>query len=352
MHTTRGTGLDPYVSNDTVSREAISWCYKLFLGREPASQQHAVSHLSRPSLDDLRAFFATHPVFQAYLATLAPRPAPVAAKEIGRLDYIIDKIRTAPIIEQPFRHIYIGNLFTDVDFGELIKLPEILVPPVDSDEALIAELQRRKFRAIPFPGTTTDLADYLAWHGDPSASKRWGSSGWLNEETCEGYGIVMRLQTVTPGTILAEANALFESDRFWTAAASRFGLHGTSFRREYGVQKYLDGYEISPHPDIRSKALTFMVNANPAADSENIFYHTHYLKFRPEYQSMIERWSTNLTTDRKWVPWNWCESHKIQTENNSMVMFSPGNDTLHAVKASYNHLQTQRTQFYGNLWYS
>lgn len=31
--------------------------------------------------------------------------------------------------------------------------------------------------------------------------------------------------------------------------------------------------------------------------------------------------------------------------------FSPSDDTLHAVKARYDHLVAQRTQMYGNLWY-
>ena len=35
-----------------------------------------------------------------------------------------------------------------------------------------------------------------------------------------------------------------------------------------------------------------------------------------------------------------------------MVLFAPGDDTLHAVKSAYNHLLTQRTQLYGNLWWN
>jgi hypothetical protein len=42
---------------------------------------------------------------------------------------------------------------------------------------------------------------------------------------------------------------------------------------------------------------------------------------------------------------------KQQTENNSIVIFSPRWDTMHAIRAHYDHLVTQRTQFYGNLWY-
>ena len=328
-----------------VSREAILWCYKLFLGRPPASQEIADSHLARPSLENLRAFFATHPAFQAYLATLATQSAPVAAKKPGRLDYIIERLEAATITDAPFRHLYIENLFTDEDFAELVNLPEINVPPVDSDEALIAELQRLHFKAIPFPGTTTDVGAYLTWHADPSLSKH------QNQETCEGYGVVMRLQKVTPRTILEEVDALFASDGFWTAAAAKFGLRRPDLRRDYGLQKYLDGYEISPHPDIRAKALTFMINVNPAADSESLSYHTRYMTFRPEREYVGEFWSRDPTADRSWVPWDWCESQWTQNKNNSIVMFSPGNDTIHAIKASYNHLRTQRTQFYGNLWY-
>ena len=33
-------------------------------------------------------------------------------------------------------------------------------------------------------------------------------------------------------------------------------------------------------------------------------------------------------------------------------MFKPSFDTLHAVKAKYNHLVFQRTQLYGNLWFN
>ena len=34
-----------------------------------------------------------------------------------------------------------------------------------------------------------------------------------------------------------------------------------------------------------------------------------------------------------------------------VLSFSPNHDTMHAVKADYDHLNSQRTQLYGNLWY-
>ena len=118
-----------------------------------------------------------------------------------------------------------------------------------------------------------------------------------------------------------------------------------------GIQKYLDGYEISPHPDTRKKAATFMVNINPTDKSEKLNHHTHYLKFKKTYSYVEEFWKGNLDIDRAWVPWEWAETVKQQSKNNSIVLFSPSDDTLHGVKASYNHLTTQRTQLYGNLWY-
>ena len=118
-----------------------------------------------------------------------------------------------------------------------------------------------------------------------------------------------------------------------------------------GIQKYLDGYEISPHPDTRKKAATFMVNINPSIESEENNHHTHYLKLKRSYAYVDEFWGGNENIDRAWVPWTWAETIKQQRKNNSIVLFSPSNDTLHGVKASYNHLETQRTQLYGNLWY-
>jgi hypothetical protein len=144
----------------------------------------------------------------------------------------------------------------------------------------------------------------------------------------------------------------FESDLFWKTVTDKFGLQLARVRKDVGVHKYLDGYEISPHPDVRRKALTFMININAAPNSEDISYHTQYLTFKPEHDYIRRFWINDKSVERCWVPWDWCEPRKTQTKNNSIVMFSPDNNTIHAVKASYDHLKTQRTQFYGNLWYN
>ncbi|HZV11354.1 MAG TPA: hypothetical protein VFF94_16440, partial [Novosphingobium sp.] len=99
------------------------------------------------------------------------------------------------------------------------------------------------------------------------------------------------------------------------------------------------------------KALTYMVNVNPAPDSEARDHHTHYMQLVPQRRYVQAFWDGNEALDRCWVPWDWCETQARQIANNSMVIFQPGNDTLHAVKANYNHLDYQRTQLYGNFWY-
>lgn len=117
-------------------------------------------------------------------------------------------------------------------------------------------------------------------------------------------------------------------------------------------QKYLHGYEISPHPDVRKKAATYMLNLNPYADSEKSDIHTHLLKFSKGKSHILDFWKNNLEIDRCWVPWDWCESVIQTTKNNSIILFAPSDDTMHAIKLNYDHLKFQRTQIYGNLWYN
>jgi hypothetical protein len=269
----------------------------------------------------------------------------VAILTMENFDYILDKVRAAPFEVEPFRHIHIEGLFTEDHFEQIINAAEVNVSPVDSDEGLIAALHERNFKEIEFPGTTTDLASYLNWRRDSRNQKV------LNQATCEGFGVAMRLQATRKGAILDDAVSFFRSDRFWTVMSEKFDLDYALVWPDMGLQKYLDGYEISPHPDVRLKALTFMININPAGDSGSISYHTRYMTFKPERAYIHDFWSREATAERCWVPWDWCETKKTQPTNNSMVMFSPSNDSLHAIKASYDHLVTQRTQFYGNLWY-
>jgi hypothetical protein len=264
---------------------------------------------------------------------------------MGRFDYLIEKIESAPFESAPFKHLYLESFFDPADFQAIVSSPQIALPPVSADRELISLLHENHFKEINFPGTTTDIEAYLKWHADRGRGRH------SNQAICEGYGVTMRLQKVADNPFLDELLNVFRSDHFWQVCAQKFGLNWNDVVVDVGLQKYLDGYEISPHPDIRRKALTFMININPSPNSENIDYHTRYLTFKPERDAVRRLWEEDASVERCWVPWGWCDVRKTQTRNNSIVLFSPANDTIHAVKAAYDHLYTQRTQFYGNLWY-
>ncbi len=259
--------------------------------------------------------------------------------------YLIDRINKAKIINHPYNHIILENFFSESHFNEILSSPEIISPKVNSDLDLINSLEDNGFKSINFPGSVTDKDNYIDWH---SNKKKQNTEKKLNSST-EGFGYVLRLYEEN-SPILKELKSFFSSTLFLEAIKSRFEIN-TSVIYDGGIQKYLDGYEISPHPDIRKKAATWMVNINPSNNSENFDMHTLYMKFRSEREYVLKFWENNPDIERAWVPWDWAETVFQQKSNNSIVIFSPNDKTLHAVKANYNHLLTQRTQIYGNLWF-
>ena len=64
-----------------------------------------------------------------------------------------------------------------------------------------------------------------------------------------------------------------------------------------------------------------MVNINPNEYSESANHHTHYLKFKKEYEFVPKYWEAS-GTDRPHLPWDWFDIIKTQTKNNSVVVFS------------------------------
>lgn len=255
--------------------------------------------------------------------------------------YLLEKIAQAEFLQHPFRHIEISNFFSDEHFHAITTSPQVSLTKADTTKELIDTLFYQGYEVIPFPGCTVSVQDYLHWLKN--------HSGYENIRTCEGFGLTFRLQHFQ-NPILAALDKFFKSADFKAALERKFDIvRPTS--TDMGLQKYLHGYEISPHPDIRKKALTYMLNVNPCSNSEDLDIHTHYLTFKPEKRFIGEFWRYNEAYDRCWLPWEWCETVKRQSQNNSIVIFAPSWDTLHGIKLNYDHLVSQRTQFYGNLWY-
>jgi hypothetical protein len=258
-------------------------------------------------------------------------------------DYLLDKINAASFSSFPFKHLFIADFFSAEHLEAITSAPEIQLPAAANDETLFDILFSHGYKIIDFPGCVVDRQQYIEWHKKRSVSHVINTS-------CEGFGMTLRL-TSPKSAIISELHAFLVGDKFKDAIARKFDVALDEVFPDSGIQKYLDGYEISPHPDIRRKALTYMVNINPHAEAEELDHHTHYLSLKPQYKYVQSFWEGNPDKDRCWVPWDWCETQSQQRENNSIVIFSPNNDTLHGVKASYDHLKAQRTQLYGNLWY-
>lgn len=256
--------------------------------------------------------------------------------------YLLEKIERSGFEEVPFRHIEINDFFSQDHFERITRSPEIKLEKATSSKELCDLLTSNGYAPIQFPGCTVSIDEYLDWEA--------GKQSFVNVDTCEGFGITFRLER-SQSDIIEKLKAFLVSDPFSLALCRKFDIDLKMVFKDIGIQKYLNGYEISPHADIRKKALTFMVNINPLEKSETLDHHTHYLAFKDEKRYVQEFWRYNDNIDRAWVPWDWCRTVKQQTRNNSIVIFQPGHDTLHAVRAKYDHLETQRTQLYGNLWY-
>lgn len=256
-------------------------------------------------------------------------------------EYLIKRIADAEFASYPFKHLYLENFLSDQHLGAIISAEEIARPVFDSTSEMIEDLLAVGYEVQPFPGCVNSVKDYLAHHD--SGNRKFKS------RLVEGFGLTMRLSRYRE-PLLSRLVDFLNSGPFKLALEEKFGISESNFV-ETAIQKYLDGYEISPHPDIRKKALTYMLNINTSelAEKENI--HTHLLKFRPEYRYLYDFWRYNTEIDRCWVPWDWCESAIETNSNNSIVIFAPSDETMHAVSLRYDHLQFQRTQVYGNLWY-
>ena len=258
-------------------------------------------------------------------------------------NYLLDKINSANFLDAPFEHIYIEDFFNNDHFSEIINSKQINLIDFKNTEELCDGLLKNGYEPVHFPGCTVDISKYCKW-------EKGDSKNYQNVDTTAGFGMAFRLKIPTKG-IIKEIRDFIESEELKTVLCKKFKINFDDVFGDVGVQKYLNGYEISPHPDVRSKALTFMVNINPGDYAETENFHTHYMIFKDKKKYIYDFWKYNTQFDRCWVPWNWCNTFKEQKVNNSIVIFKPSNLTLHAVKAKYNHLKTQRTQLYGNLWY-
>ena len=262
--------------------------------------------------------------------------------------YLIEKIESAEMIESPFHFILITDFLKKEHFQEVINLRAVNVSANSVDE-LIENLEGTGYKHQPHPGTLQNINDYKKFRNGQKKVHARQIQGTRGVSVVEAGGLAVRLTNEPP--IIRELNNIFRAPEMEKVIRNKFNLLPEDVSIDCGLQKYLHGYEISPHHDTREKALTWMLNLNPDPESHDKDYHTHFCKFIESYKYLESLWESIPDLQRHWVPWDWAETNYLHKENNSITIFSPSNSSLHAVKADYHDLRYQRTQIYGNYWY-
>ena len=260
---------------------------------------------------------------------------------MSEFSYISQKIKDAKFVDYPYKHLWIEDFLSEVHLNEILLDKQIHFDEAKSTKDLVNQLSKLGYKVQNFPGCTTDVKEYLHhYENDSFPSGRKGTP-------IESYGITYRLIDTANNTI-KELVEYMNGSEFKQALEEKFNITNKT-RIDTAIQKNLSHYEISPHPDVREKELTYLLNINKDDRAESLPIHTHLLKFKDEWSFIKDYWSNNKEKNTTWVPWGWCESCFQTRKNNSIVIFKPNVDTLHAVKMIYDHTKFQRTQIYGNL---
>lgn len=258
-------------------------------------------------------------------------------------NYIIDKIKNAKIIHYPFPHLDIKQFLSKEHLQIIINEKQIHFEEKKNNDQVYKELVENGWKIQTFPGCSSDWNEY----------KKYIESGYKysSNDPVENIGITFRLHNYK-NKVINNLIEFMNSDIFHKSLKEKFNIHEETTIIS-AIQKNLTGYEISPHPDTRQKCLTYLLNINNNSEIEKLDCNTHLLEFKNKYQYVQKYWEENPDINRCWVPWDWCNSVKKMSENNSMIIFHPDNNpaTLHAIRLNYNHLKYQRTQIYGNLMY-
>ncbi len=260
---------------------------------------------------------------------------------MNEFKYLSEKVLNTEFEDSPFKHLFIEDFLSKEHFELIINDPQIHWDETSNTEELISKLFEKNYIIQKFPGCITDVYEYInRYKNNDFPTGRKGNP-------VESFGITFRLKSIQNQFIKKLVDYL-NGDEFKLALTSKFDIK-VNTRIITAIQKNLSHYEISPHPDVREKSLTYLLNINKDESVDDAQVHTHLLKFKEEWSFIPEYWKTNLSKNRCWVPWEWCETGKICNKNNSIVLFAPGVDTLHAIKMQYDHNKFQRTQLYGNL---
>ena len=224
----------------------------------------------------------------------------------GEFDYLLDRITAAEAYADPFEHLVTENFLSPEHLAEITSCADVKRPVYKDAAEMIGDLLGSGWEVQKFPGCVTSVDEYLAYLRTKKIKRNLAER--FNGDILEGYGMTLRLMR-PQSSILQRLQQFLTSPALEATLRQKFGItQRTSI--DTGVQKYLTGYEISPHPDTRKKALTYMLNINSSPASEDIPIHTYLLEFTKQRRYIYELWEGNPQMDRCWVPWDWCEVRK------------------------------------------
>lgn len=260
-------------------------------------------------------------------------------------DYILQKIRDAEFVSEPFPHLDIKNFLSEEHLNLIKCDDQIHFDEMSTDEALCRRLIETGWDVQQFPGCTTNFEEF-------KQQQLFNPNGWIDSRL-DSFGMTFRLHSYQNETI-RELLSFMNGDVFHNALRSKFDVVDSTTIIS-AIQKNLSGYEISPHPDIKQKCLTYLLNINNSDEIETMDCHTHLMELDEEHKYVEDVWvKYEDSIETCHLPWDWCNTVKTMNENNSIVLFhtAVGPPSIHAIKLDYDHLKFQRTQIYGNLMYS
>ena len=114
---------------------------------------------------------------------------------MNNFDYIIDKIKTAKFINDPYPHLYIKDFISEEHLGIILKDTQIHFKEVFTDDELYNELIKQDYKIQQFPGCVNTWIKYKELLQDNTYIE--------NSDLVESMGITFRLdyQNVKSGVI-------------------------------------------------------------------------------------------------------------------------------------------------------
>ena len=254
---------------------------------------------------------------------------------------LLDKITNSQFIDEPFPHLLIEDFFNTYDFVSIINSNQIKLKSFEDTQSLIDHCLSNGYSILDNWGCTKDIDTYIKLLNENT----------FDDNKLEGKGLTLNL--TKPDAFLQGVIDFFKSDVLVETLKLKFNIKDDT-KVTANIHKYLTNYEISPHPDIRQKALTFLLNINTVdyVNAHRGNSHTKLCKVKNDYKYVTDFWKNNPNINTDNIPWDWTETVKEHYQNNSLLIFKPSFNTLHGIRLIYDHLPNQRTQIYGNLKYT